>query len=340
MNRAVFLDRDGTVTRNTFLVVDPKDAVLEERAADGVKLLNTLGFRVIIVTNQPQVARGLVTEEDVGRINNKIVADLKEKGAHIDAVYFCPHHPETHHIDVPEHAKKYRIACECRKPRTGMLDKAAKDFNIDLSKSFVVGDQTMDILAGKNAGCKTLLVRTGEAGMDGKHDAKPDFVCDNLYRAAVLIKRNLTVKAVILAGGRGERLRPLTDKLPKPMIQVGGKPVLQHQIEALKKSGITEIILCGSYLVDEIKKYFGSGEEFGVNMQYPHEPEHLGSGGAVKNASAYLKDAGRFIVMNGDKMVGSEFDFEQMLDYDDGKDGFMTVLVRETDHPLDSDILK
>jgi histidinol-phosphate phosphatase family protein len=339
MNRAVFIDRDGTITKSTALVTHRDAIVLEGAAADGIKIMNGLGLKVIVVTNQPQVARGLCSEDDVRNINNKMVDDLKREGAHVDAVYFCPHHPEMHE-DVPEHAKKYRIPCNCRKPAAGMLKKAADDFSIDLSKSFMIGDRTVDIQTGKNAGCTTILVKTGDAGMDGKHAVNPDFYASDLLAAAKIIRRSsMKIKAVILAGGRGERLKPLTDTMPKPMIEIAGKPVLQHQIEALRKAGVSEIILCGSYLVDKIKDYFGSGERFGVKIFYPEEPTPLGSGGAIKNASAFLEDADRFFVLNGDIMIDSSFDFSRALDFDQEKNGIVTMMVHETDHPRDSDAI-
>lgn len=340
MNKAIFLDRDGTVIKYSEYVTKEGQMVLEEGAADGIRLLNKACYKVIIVTNQPVIARGLVTEEREKELNDFLVKELKKEGAHIDAVYFCPHHPEKNHPDIPKHAMKYRIECECRKPKPGMLLSAAKDHNIDLVKSFMVGDETRDVAAGKNAGCKTILVKTGHGGADKKYDVKPDFVCGNLLDAAKLVRRNQTVKAVILAGGRGERLRPLTDSIPKPMIPIAGRPVLEHQINVLKKSGITEIVLCASYMVNKIKEYFGDGSRLGVKVYYPHEPEQLGSGGAVKNASDFLEDCNRFLVINGDKMFGEEFDFSRMLDYDREKGGFLTILVRETNHPVDSDILR
>lgn len=342
---AVFLDRDGTInkieeTDKPVFVTSYEKFEFYEDVAEAIKLLNRLGVKVIVVTNQPSVARGLCTEKEVEDLHRSMIEDLRKQCAKVDAAYFCPHHPETHHKDIPKHAEKYRIDCTCRKPKTGMMLRAEREFGIDIKKSFVVGDRTVDIQQGKNAGCRTILVKTGMSGRDGKYAAQPDFTCSTLMEAAKLIERNLTVKAVILAGGRGERLRPLTDEKPKPMLDVAGKPVLQHQIELLKNNGITEIVLCGSYLVNKIKDYFGDGEGFGVKIYYPDESEQLGSGGAVKNAQAFLKNAGKFIVINGDKMIGPEFDFSLMLDFHLERGCFATILVRETDHPLDSDILK
>src|SRR3989338_6527928 len=103
------------------------------------------------------------------------------------------------------------------------------------------------------------------------------------------------MQAVILVGGRGERLRPLTDSIPKPMLPVDGKPVLWHQIMLLKKHGIHDIIICGHYLLSKIRDYFGSGKELGVSIEYVDEPQPLGTGGAVKNAQRWIK--GDFVLL-------------------------------------------
>jgi D,D-heptose 1,7-bisphosphate phosphatase len=339
VNKAVFLDRDGTITKDDKnLIIRSEDLLLEDGASEAIRILNKLDFKVVVVTNQPQIARGICSEDDVKKINAKMVDDLAALDAKIDAVYFCPHHPEMH-SDVPEHAKKYRILCECRKPGPGMLKQAAKDLSIDLTKSFMIGDRTVDIKAGKTANCKTIIVNTGAKGLDKKEDVTPDYTAENLLDAAKIIK-NSSIKAVILAGGRGERLRPITDSIPKPMIEIGGKPLIQHQIEVLRRSGIINVVICGSYLVNKIIDYLGDGEKFGVKIYYPNEPERLGSGGAIKNASEFLKGSKRLIIINGDKMIGDGFDFDPMIDFDRENKCFTTLLVRETDHPLDSDILE
>jgi len=336
--KAVFLDRDGTITKYKGFITDESQVELVAGAAEGIKIFNDFGFKVIVVTNQPQVARGMCGEKDIERINRRMIELLEREGARVDAVYFCPHHPETHHADIPPQAMKYRVDCDCRKPKTGMLKQAAEKFNIDLRKSFVVGDRSVDIETGKNAGCTTILVKTGEAGGDGKYGAKADYEAEGL-REAAKVAATRGVKAVILAGGRGERLRPITGEIPKPMAEIAGKPLLERQIEALRESGITEVVICASYLADKIKSHFGSGENFGVKIYYPEEPEQLGSGGAVKNAERFLRNAEKIVIVNGDKMIGGGFDFFEILKFDAKQNGFCTILARETDHPEDSDII-
>src|SRR3989338_4608046 len=211
--KAVFLDRDGVLTRKSDYFSSFNQLNLEDNISEAIKILNK-NFLVIIITNQPVVARGLCTEDDVRKMHDKIVGDMKKEGAKVDGVYFCPHHPEQH-ADVPEHAKKYRIKCDCRKPGIGLIKQATQDFNIDISVSFFVGDSTRDILAAKNAGCVSILVGTGYGGRDGKYEVEPEYECSDIHEAATLIDAISNTGAVILAGGRGERMRPLTDALPK-----------------------------------------------------------------------------------------------------------------------------
>ncbi|MBS3051230.1 MAG: HAD-IIIA family hydrolase [Candidatus Aenigmarchaeota archaeon] len=338
MKRAVFLDRDGTITKSDGYFSSYEKIELLGNLSGAIKLLNR-DFLVIIITNQPVVARGMCTEEDVRKTHGKIIKDLEKQGARIDGVYFCPHHPE-HHDDVPEHARKYRVQCKCRKPETELIEQAVEDFGIDVRNSFFIGDSTRDIKTAKNAGCTSILVRTGLAGNDKKYDVEPDYTCNDILEASKLVNELINVRAVLLAGGKGERLRPLTLNTPKPLLEIAGKSILEHQMDALKRSGINKIVLCASYLSDKIKDRFGDGSRFSVSIEYPEEPEMLGSGGAVKNAKAFLDDASYLIIINGDSMVDGKFDFRELVKFHVNASAFATLLVRETDHPLDSDVLR
>ncbi|MBI2075758.1 MAG: HAD-IIIA family hydrolase [Candidatus Aenigmarchaeota archaeon] len=336
MKRAVFLDRDGVINKD---LLTTKRLKIFPNAGRAVKMLNGLGFVVVVVTNQPQIAKGIQRESDIRKINKEIAQRLRKDGARIDAVYYCPHHPEKR-TDIPDWARKYRIKCRCRKPDTGMLLKAKKKFDIDFSSSYLIGDRTVDIKCGKNIGCTTILVKTGHAGEDGKYDVKPDYICADIFEAAKFItaeeKADKNIKAIILAGGRGERLRPLTDKLPKPLIPINGKPVLWHQMMLLKKYGIRDIVICGHYLFDKIKKYFGNGKKFGVNITYVFEKEPLGTGGAIKNAERLIKNTS--IVIYGDEMI--EMDISRLLRFHKTKSGLATIVAHKTDHPEDSDLVE
>lgn len=182
--RCVFLDRDGTLNVYRGLVAKPEDLELEEDAAEAVARLNASGYLVIVVTNQPVVARGLCSMEDVREIHRKLVTLLGEKGAYLDDIIFCPHHPDR---GYPEENPAYKIPCNCRKPATGMIEEMVKKHHIDVSESWFVGDTTVDVLTGKNAGLKTVLVGTGEAGRDGKYDVRADAQAGNLLDAAGII---------------------------------------------------------------------------------------------------------------------------------------------------------
>lgn len=178
--RAIFLDRDGTVNRKNGLICWEEQFELEDGAAEAIRKINQSGYLAIVVTNQPVVARGLCGIEDVERIHMKMETLLGREGAYLDAVRFCPHHPDK---GYPEENPAYKIPCHCRKPDTGMLEECVERFNIDLQRSWMIGDTTMDIQTGKNAGTNTALVLTGDAGQDGKFAASPDLVCENLLQA-------------------------------------------------------------------------------------------------------------------------------------------------------------
>lgn len=182
MTKAVFLDRDGVINREVDVLRSVKQLKLLPGAARAVEKINKSGFLAVIITNQPVIARGWLTEKEVDAIHAVLIKRLGTKNAKIDGIYYCPHHPNAN-------LKKYRLKCSCRKPGTGLIKKAAKELNINLKKSFMVGDRTPDILAGKRAGLTTILVKTGYAGKDGKHKVAPDFTADNLMGAANIIKK-------------------------------------------------------------------------------------------------------------------------------------------------------
>lgn len=151
-NRAVFLDRDGTIIKDNHYIKDVEKVEFLPNSIEGIKMFNKLGFKCIIVTNQSGVARGLLSIDDVIKVNSYIIDRLSEHGAFIDGIYFCPHYPHGH-------IKEYSIDCNCRKPKPGLILKAAKELNIKLSESFMIGDKVSDYHAGKNAGCIPILIR-------------------------------------------------------------------------------------------------------------------------------------------------------------------------------------
>lgn len=155
--KAIFLDRDGTINKYVGFLRKEEEFELLHGVAEATKRINESGYLAIVVTNQPIIARGEVTFEGLEIIHNKMETLLGKEGAYLDAIYFCPHHP---HSGYEGEVKELKIDCECRKPKPGMLLKAAQDMNIDLSKSYMVGDGKNDIKAGKAAGCKTVLLNT------------------------------------------------------------------------------------------------------------------------------------------------------------------------------------
>lgn len=161
--RAIFLDRDGTLNKYVGFLRDINEFELVDGAAEAVKLINSSGFLAVVATNQPVIARGEVTFEQLDEIHNKMETLLGQEGAYLDGIYFCPHHPHKGYKgEIPE----LKFDCECRKPKAGMLLKAAEEFNIDLSQSWMIGDGENDILAGKAAGCRTALIGADDFGQD------------------------------------------------------------------------------------------------------------------------------------------------------------------------------
>ncbi len=186
--KCVFLDRDGTVNKLTGLLSKPDELELEAGAAEAVKLINSSGCLCIVITNQPVVARNLCTLDELGSIHQRLETLLGNEGAYLDDLFFCPHHPDR---GYPDENREYKIKCSCRKPASGLILAAAEKYNISLPDSFFIGDTTVDIQTGKNAGIKTVLLETGEAGKDGKFNAEPDLKAKNLYSAVKMILEEL-----------------------------------------------------------------------------------------------------------------------------------------------------
>lgn len=178
--RAVFLDRDGVLIEDVHYLSDPDRLKLIAGAAQAVVSLRAAGYKVVVASNQSGVARGLLSLTRLGQIHKRLRADLKAGGARLDALYFCPHHPEGA-------VARYRRTCLCRKPGTGMIRQASRRFKLNLEKSFFIGDTTVDLKAAQDAGCQALLVRTGKGGKDGSYGARPDAVFDDLPAAAAWI---------------------------------------------------------------------------------------------------------------------------------------------------------
>ena len=153
--RAVFLDRDGTVNKYVGFLRDIDDFELVDGAAEAIRRINRSGYLAIVVTNQPVIARGEVSWEELREIHRKMETLLGQEGAYIDDIFICPHHPDK---GFPGERLEYKIDCDCRKPKPGLILQAAEKYNIDLSESWMVGDSQSDIRAGQAAGCHTALI--------------------------------------------------------------------------------------------------------------------------------------------------------------------------------------
>ena len=180
---AVFLDRDGTVNVEKNFIDDPKDFKLYEGVSGAIKCLNKKGIRVILVTNQSGVARGYFTEERVNEINEYLKELLGNNGASLDGIYYCPHHPE------------FDKTCDCRKPKPGLLKRAADDLQIDLQSSYIIGDKLLDLELASSIGAKGLLVLTGY-GLETTRNLEtgsvtPHFIAKGLKEAVEWIMKDL-----------------------------------------------------------------------------------------------------------------------------------------------------
>lgn len=181
---AIFLDRDGTINEDSGYVSRPDELIIYPSAAEAVRLINEAGLKVFIVTNQSGIARGLYSEETLHSIHERMREELAREGATVDAIYYCPHHPAFGD-------RRYRKSCDCRKPQPGLLFRAAREHNIDLTRSYVVGDKASDINLAASVGAKGALVLTGY-GSETRADperwpCRPDIVTEDLLAAVKII---------------------------------------------------------------------------------------------------------------------------------------------------------
>jgi D-glycero-D-manno-heptose 1,7-bisphosphate phosphatase len=171
--KAIFLDRDGVINDEIEYLHEPEKFKFVSGATHGIKKMQEAGYRIIVITTQAGIGLGYFTKEDFFKVNKKMLVGLYENGIIISKIYFCPHALEEN--------------CNCRKPKTALLERAKKDLNIDLKKSFMIGDKESDIEAGKKIGAKTILVTTGHEANSKTWKTKPDFTVKNLIEASVLI---------------------------------------------------------------------------------------------------------------------------------------------------------
>lgn len=179
MTPAVFFDRDGSINEDIGYVSRPGDLVVYPWAAEAIRLVNQSAMKAIVITNQSGIARGMYTEETLHQIHERLRQEVSRKGAHIDAFYYCPHHPKIGD-------RRYRQICLCRKPLPGMLQQAAREHDIDISRSYLIGDKSSDIKAATNAGAKGVLVLTGYGRET--YDDRESWPCEPLFVAKDLLE--------------------------------------------------------------------------------------------------------------------------------------------------------
>ena len=237
--KLVFLDRDGTINHLVDHLTKLEDFELLPGVAKAINTLNKSGYRAVLVTNQPVIARGDCTPEELEQVHYKMQTLLGQEGAYLDRIYYCPHHPDQGFAnEVPE----LKIACQCRKPAIGMLEQARADLNADFSTSWMIGDSTADLLAAHAAGVRSILLETGAAGLDEKYAVLPDFIAPNLPMAVDFIlhhyprllqrcetlAQEITVGEMVFLGGPSRT----------------GKSTLAHCLQdALKQQGKSSVIV-------------------------------------------------------------------------------------------------
>jgi D-glycero-D-manno-heptose 1,7-bisphosphate phosphatase len=240
-NKAIFLDRDDTLIEDPGFISHPDQVKLLDDVAEALVELRRMGYKLIVVSNQSGVARGIVTEEALDEIHERLMQLLAEQGAHLDKIYYCPYHPEG---VIP----KYRKESDRRKPSPGMLLNAAKELDIDLSQSWIIGDRNRDIQAGRQAGCNTILVtRSSTKKQPGSRQANPDYKSVNMREAVNIIKkhhRSSRTKKDLPQSPVAEETRPVEQILEEP-----NRPVPTRTESSVEEPGTgdmtTEQLLSG-----------------------------------------------------------------------------------------------
>jgi D-glycero-D-manno-heptose 1,7-bisphosphate phosphatase len=185
-SKVAFLDRDGTIIAEKDFIKRSDEIEFISGSIQAIKLLRDSGYKIVVISNQSGIGRGILTEKMVREVNESFLRTLREEGAPVDSLYFCPHHPEDN--------------CDCRKPNTGMIQKAAQEHQLDLKDAVVIGDKLADVKLGKNIGAKTVLVLTGYGEKEAKKlkslnpDDKPDLVADNLLAGVIWLKELMVKK--------------------------------------------------------------------------------------------------------------------------------------------------
>jgi D,D-heptose 1,7-bisphosphate phosphatase len=184
LSPAVFLDRDGTLNEERGFLASPDELELIPGVCPALKALRNAGYRLVVLTNQPVLARGEVSDEKLAAIHRRLEWELGKEGAYLDGIYYCPHHPDA---GFPGERVELKIECNCRKPNTGMVESACRELYLDPARSWMIGDRSMDIEMSRRAALMSVLVGTGAGGKDGKFDTVADYRVATLTEAAAVI---------------------------------------------------------------------------------------------------------------------------------------------------------
>lgn len=294
--KAIFLDRDGIITRSVLEEAPTKISQLKltPQVIPVLKDLKKLGFSLVIIPNQPDITLGRIDESTKKKLKKRFLKLTQRAGVKFDGVYYCHHHPLATN-------PKYRLDCNCRKPRPGMIFQAARHLGLDLTKSVVVGDRASDIKTGKDANLKTILLHQANSQTEYLKKLKivPDFIIFNLSEIFPIIQK----EAVILSAGRGERMMPLSLNLPKPLIKVHSRPMIDYIIKLLSYYSFSNIGINLFYYGFKIKKYLGDGQKHRVRISYIFEKELSGTAGGVKNVCQKLQPKRPFLVIAADMLI-------------------------------------
>ena len=268
MKKALFIDRDGTINVDHGYTCKASDLELYLDAVRIIKQYNRKGYLVIVTTNQSGIGRGYYSEKEYKGFNSALAKELEARDARVDAFYHCPHTPQDR--------------CNCRKPNAGMIKRALKDYDIDLSGSIVIGDR--DEVDGEMARRMGMRYR--------------------ILRRKPVIKYNNLKTALILAGGKGTRLLPITRHTPKPLVMIDKNPTIYYIIKELREGGIRDFYFSVGYKADRLIDYLDKLPKEGCVFHYVVERTRLGTGGAVKLAiNRIAKDhEGDILVVNGDDL--------------------------------------
>ncbi|MFQ6049372.1 MAG: D-glycero-alpha-D-manno-heptose-1,7-bisphosphate 7-phosphatase, partial [Phycisphaerae bacterium] len=238
-DRAVFLDRDGTIIEDPGFVTRPEQVCLVPGSADAIRRLRAAGYRVVVVTNQSGVARGLLDEQQLAAIHERMQAELARRGTQLDAIYYCPYLPGPEAV-----VEQYRRDSDLRKPKPGMLLRAARELGLDLAACWMIGDSSQDVEAGRAAACRTILI--GQSGCEGSDSA--DFVVPDLVAAAEIIERDGRSKAPAASGQPSLRTESLLEQMLEELRELRRGRMYEEFSLAKLAAAVLQVVALGLFV--------------------------------------------------------------------------------------------